>query len=132
HAGEPHRPGAMRNASPVARPCRAWRATPGTVIKENLMNEPNDPRTLGRGSYVLDDGASADTLINDAMEWLSHADSLQALLAEYMVDASLPDRALMVRAVATLSLLTRMTSQSLHQANIRRIWDEAVALGGAK
>ena len=96
------------------------------------MNEPNDPRILGRGSYVLDDGASADTLINDAMEWLAHADGLQALLAEYMVDAVLPDRALMVRAVGTLSLLTRMTSQSLHQANIRRIWDEAVALGGAK
>ncbi|KAF1003497.1 MAG: hypothetical protein GAK28_04633 [Luteibacter sp.] len=96
------------------------------------MNEPNDPRVLGRGSYVLDDGASADTLINDAMEWLSHAEGLQALLTDYMVEATLPDRPLMIRVVGTLALLTRMTSQSLQQANVRRIWDETIALGGAR
>ncbi|KAF1005724.1 MAG: hypothetical protein GAK28_02939 [Luteibacter sp.] len=94
------------------------------------MSAPDDLCRLGEGSYVLDPEASLDTLLDDAGEWLAYAEGLNEVLAETFADMELPNRKHLIRLLGATSLLTRMSTQCVQQAKVRRIWDAQATLGG--
>ena len=96
------------------------------------MNEPKDDSVLGEGSFGLNTEASMDTLMNDATAWQAYAEAMQSVLTEYMAESELPNQRCVARAMSGVNVLYRMSLQCTKQANVRRMWDEVRALGGAK
>lgn len=95
------------------------------------MSQPND-NVLGEGSFVLDEEASLDMLMNDATAWQAYAEAMQSVLTEYMAESELPNQRCVSRAMSGVNVLYRMSLQCTKQANVRRVWDEVRALGGAR
>jgi len=96
------------------------------------MTEPKDDSVLGEGSFALNLNASVDMLMNDATSMQAYAEAMQAMLTEYMMENEVPNRRYLTRAMSGVNLLHRMSLQCTKQANVRRMWDEVRALGGAK
>ena len=57
---------------------------------------------------------------------------MQSVLTEYMAETELPNQRCVTRAMSGVNVLHRMGLRCTKQANVRRMWDEVRALGGAK
>ena len=108
------------------------RSEGGALGKTNDMSDPKDEGVLGEGSFGLNVEASMDTLMNDATAWQAYAEAMQSVLTEYMAETELPNQRCVARAMSGVNVLYRMSLQCTKQANVRRMWDEVRALGGAK
>ena len=80
--------------------------------------------SLGEGSFCLDTEANADTLLNDATEWLHYAQGLTDLLVESMEEAELPNRRRMTLALGAIGTLLNMGVQCAAQAHAKMQWDK--------
>ena len=68
----------------------------------------------------------------DGTTWQAYAEAMQSVLTEYMAETELPSQRCVARVMSGVNVLYRMGLQCTRQANVRRMWDEVRALGGAK